>query len=86
MSVVNQAILLVNVAYVLVLEGWVVEGVVAAALGIGGVQAMVEGVSVPVVVPQGAAACHLVVVVIAIASLHMAVGVKNHHMPMETMW
>lgn len=85
MSVVSQAILLGNVDCVLVLEDWVVEDVVAAALGIGGVQATVEGVTAHVIVPQGAAASRLLMSVVAIAAGLHIVGEMYHHMPMETM-
>lgn len=80
MSVVNLAILLVNVAIVVVV---VQEDAVAAVhLDFAGVQVMGEGVTVLVGGPPGTAACHLVDV--ATAGHHLlTVGVRRCHMLME---
>ncbi|XXG64500.1 hypothetical protein AAC387_Pa05g2438 [Persea americana] len=65
----------------------VVEDVVVAPhLDIAEAQAMVEGVIVLMIVPQGGAVSHLFMVG-AIASHHpITVGLKNHHMPIDVLW
>jgi len=84
---VRLVILLVNAACVLVLGDWAVEDVVAVPLlDTAEVQAMVEGVTVLVIVPQSAAVSHLRVVAAIASHHHITVGVKSLHMPMVLLW